>query len=47
MLQFDMKQMIHDVDICNDKGIIITFHHVIDGYNVIMFKPDVVGVDEI
>jgi hypothetical protein len=44
---FNMKVMLRDVDIWDDNGIFITFHHVNDGYNIIMNRPDIVGIDEI
>ena len=42
-----MKSMLHDVDICNNQGIFITFHHMRDEYGVILYEPDIIGVDEI
>jgi hypothetical protein len=44
---FIMKIMMHDVDICDDRGIFITFHHVNDGYKVIMYRPDIIGIDDV
>jgi len=42
-----MKSMLNDVDICNDQGIVLTFHHMRDDYCIIAYKPDIVGIDEI
>jgi hypothetical protein len=44
---FTMNIMLHDVDICDDQGIFITFHHVKGGYNIVMYRPDIVGIDEL
>jgi hypothetical protein len=42
-----LKSVVHDVDICDDNGIVLTFHHGMEDYSIIVNRIDIIGIDDI